>query len=129
MDLAEYQPYNPNVHSLTTGSLPDNGSNDLYPFLAGSPTNRDPALINTILVGRGLTPVNDFEKTFARKLDPQNIFLIHRLVSSPSASNYSQMMYSLLLINIPIMVKFTRSVNFRRMSLPIQHRVYKKHYF
>ncbi len=74
MDLAEYQPYNSNVHSLTTNSLPDNGSNDLYPFLAGSPANRDPALINTILVGRGLSPVNDFEKTFARKLDPSEYF-------------------------------------------------------
>ncbi len=70
MDLAESDPYNSNVHSLTSSQLPENGNNDLYPFLAGSETNRNPALINTILLQRGLTPVNDFEKTFARQLSP-----------------------------------------------------------
>ncbi len=75
MDLAESSPYNPNVHSLTTNPLPENGSNDLYPFLASDATNnRNPALINNILVSKGLTPVNDFEKTFARKLDPSEYF-------------------------------------------------------
>ncbi len=33
MDLGENSPYNPNVHSLTTDSLPQNGANDLYSFL------------------------------------------------------------------------------------------------
>ncbi|CAN5749178.1 cell surface protein SprA [soil metagenome] len=69
MDLGENDPYNDNINSLTTGTLPSNGSNDLYSFLAGSDANRNPALINTILLGKGLTPVNDFEKTFARKLE------------------------------------------------------------
>jgi cell surface protein SprA len=75
MDLAENQPYNPNVHSLTTDTKPSNGSNDLYSFLTSNgDANRNPALINTILLGHGLTPVNDFEKTFARKLDPSEYY-------------------------------------------------------
>lgn len=67
-DLAEVTPSNPNVHPTTTRALPDNGSNDLYSFLAGSPANRNPSLINSLLQAHGLTPVNDYEKTFARKL-------------------------------------------------------------
>lgn len=75
MDLGENSPYNPNIHSLTSSTLPQNGANDLYSFLAGDPeTNRNPALINTILLNKGLTPVNDFEKTFARKLDPTEYY-------------------------------------------------------
>ena len=74
MDLGEYQPYNTNIHALTSSDLPQNGSNDLYPFLAGEDINRNPAMINTILLGKGLTPVNDFEKTFARKLDPSEYY-------------------------------------------------------
>ncbi|MEP6845249.1 MAG: cell surface protein SprA, partial [Panacibacter sp.] len=74
MDLGENSPYNSNINSLSTGTLPSNGSNDLYSFLAGSDANRNPALINTLLLGKGLTPVNDFEKTFARKLDPTEYY-------------------------------------------------------
>ncbi|NNV55617.1 cell surface protein SprA [Panacibacter sp. KCS-6] len=74
-DLAEPQPYNPIVHSLTSNTLPQNGGNDLYSFLAGDATNnRNPALINSILLAKGLSPVNDFEKTFARKLDPSEYY-------------------------------------------------------
>lgn len=69
MDLGENAPYNPNIISLTSNTLPENNSNDLYSFLTGSEANRDPALINTLLTAKGLQPVNDFEKTFARKLD------------------------------------------------------------
>ncbi|HRI21942.1 MAG TPA: cell surface protein SprA, partial [Panacibacter sp.] len=74
MDLGENEPYNSNIHSLTGSDLPQNGSNDLYPFLAGDDLNRNPAMINTILLGKGLTPVNDFEKTFARKLEPSEYY-------------------------------------------------------
>ncbi len=77
MDLAESSPYNSNVHSLTNNQpnlLPENGNNDLYPFLADNDLNRNPAMINTILLQRGLTPVNDFEKTFARLLQPSEYY-------------------------------------------------------
>ena len=71
MDLGEPQPYNPNIHSLNATSqlLPQNGANDLYPFLAGDPNNRNPALVNTLLLAHGLNAVDDYEKTYARKLD------------------------------------------------------------
>ena len=68
MDLGESQPHNPNVHSQSGSALPFNGANDLYSSLAGNISNRDPSLVNNLLVGKGLTPVNDFEKIYARKL-------------------------------------------------------------
>jgi cell surface protein SprA len=68
MDLGENQPYNPVNSSLTSSTLPANGANNLYSFLTGDPNNRNPSQINSRLIARGLTPVNDFEKTFARKL-------------------------------------------------------------
>lgn len=70
-DLAESQPFNPAVHSLTGNPLPDNGSNDLYSSLTA---NRDPATVVTTLQNRGLTAVNDFEKTFARKLSSNEYY-------------------------------------------------------
>jgi cell surface protein SprA len=69
MDLGERNPYNPNLTSTTSSDLPENNSNDLYSFLTNNPSGRDPALINSILTAKGLEPVNDYEKTFARKLD------------------------------------------------------------
>jgi cell surface protein SprA len=74
MDLAESQPYNPNVHSLTTNPLPANGSNDLYASLVGNPSSRNPSVINSLLISKGLKPVDDFEKTFARKLNPSEYY-------------------------------------------------------
>lgn len=68
MDLGENQPYNANVHSLTGSIYPFNGANDLYSSLAGNTSNRDPSVINSNLLTKGLNPVNDYEKTFARKL-------------------------------------------------------------
>lgn len=75
MDLAEDTPYNSNVHAtLTANNLPDNGSNDLYRYLAGNKTNRDPTFVNTLLLQRGLNPVDDYEKTYAKKLDPSEYY-------------------------------------------------------
>jgi len=75
MDLAENAPYNPNIHAaLNNSNLPDNGSNDIYNFLAGGKANRDPTFVNTVLLQRGLNPVDDYEKTFARKLDPSEYY-------------------------------------------------------
>lgn len=68
MDLAEQRPHNPSITSLTGNTLPFNGANTLYNSLAGDPNSRNPAMINGILLSRGLNPVEDFEKTFARKL-------------------------------------------------------------
>ena len=74
MDLGENAPYNPNVHSLTSDSLPQNGANDLYSSIASSQAYREPSSINTLLVAKGLKPVEDFEKTFARQLSPSEYY-------------------------------------------------------
>ena len=74
MDLAENKPYNPNNHSITNDPYPQNGANDLYSFLASRPNNRNPSIVNGELIARGLKPVEDFEKTFARKLDPSEYY-------------------------------------------------------
>ena len=76
MDLGENKPYNPTIIPLVnTNTLPDNGANTLYSFLAGNPNNRNPALVNSLMIAKGLTPVNDFEITYARKLDSTEYYL------------------------------------------------------
>lgn len=70
MDLAEPRPYNPSVQSLTANPLPFNGANNLYASLAANSNARNPSFINSLLLSKGLRPVDDYEKTFARKLSP-----------------------------------------------------------
>lgn len=66
MDLGEAKPF----HSFTvTGTLPDNNTNSEYASIISNPSSRNSTLINNQLLGMGLNPVQDFEKTFARKLD------------------------------------------------------------
>jgi cell surface protein SprA len=48
---------------------PTNGSNPLYSTIISNSSNRNPSLVYNNLLGLGLQPVQDFEKTFARKLD------------------------------------------------------------
>ena len=77
MDLGEGTPYNPNNNpSNGPGSLPHNGANGLYSKLLQQSDIRNPVLINTTLRGPafGLKPVEDYEKTFARKLNPNEYF-------------------------------------------------------
>lgn len=49
--------------------IPSNVSNPLYASIISNPANRSSSLVFNNLVGLGLAPVQDFEKTFARKLD------------------------------------------------------------
>jgi cell surface protein SprA len=49
--------------------IPTNGSNPLYSAIISNASNRDPARVYNNLITQGLQPVQDFEKTFARKLD------------------------------------------------------------
>lgn len=70
MDLGENAPFNPNINPLPVGLLPQNGSNDLYSKITSNPNYRSPSVVNSLLLSQGLTPVNDYEKTFARKLTP-----------------------------------------------------------
>ncbi len=50
-------------------SIPSNGVNPLYANIISNPGNRNSSQIFNNLVALGLQPVQDFEKTFARKLD------------------------------------------------------------
>ncbi|HSN08550.1 MAG TPA: cell surface protein SprA, partial [Hanamia sp.] len=62
MDLGENHPY----HNFTvTGALPDNNTNSEYSSIISNPGSRNSTLINNQLIGMGLSPVQDFEKTFA----------------------------------------------------------------
>ncbi|MEJ7586233.1 MAG: cell surface protein SprA [Ferruginibacter sp.] len=67
MDLGERNPFLPSI--IVTGNLPDNNTNDLYARIVGNQSNRNSALVVSNMQSLGLTPVQDFEKTFARKLD------------------------------------------------------------
>ncbi len=72
MDLAERNPYlpPPAVNPLSTLPIPTNGTNDLYRKVVSLPDARNPSTIYQSLTSvLGLSPVQDFEKTFARKLD------------------------------------------------------------
>ncbi len=73
MDLGEGNPYigppgDPNA-------LPSNGANPLYANLISNPNYRSSSQVQSVLTGTfGLTPVQDFEKTFARKLQPTDYY-------------------------------------------------------
>lgn len=73
MDLGESRPYSP----LLTGGgnpLPQNGANNLYSMLVSNPAYRNSSQVQSALTTSGLTPVQDFEKTFARKLQPTEYY-------------------------------------------------------
>ena len=72
MDLGEGNPFhgppgNPNA-------LPDNSVNSIYSNLLSNPNARNSTLVQSVLTGQGFTAVQDFEKTFARKLDPRDYY-------------------------------------------------------
>ncbi len=71
MDLGENIPYRSDVISQLSSfaGVPSNDANSLYGTLKNNPDNRNPSLIFNNLQNLNLTPVQDFEKTFARKLD------------------------------------------------------------
>lgn len=48
---------------------PNNGINPIYSTIISTPGSRNPSTVFTTLTGLGLQPVQDFEKTFAHKLD------------------------------------------------------------
>lgn len=70
-DLGESKPANAAIQSLSSSNYPFNGANSLYAPLNA---NRDPSAVTNFLLGKGLTAVNDFEKTFARKLNANEYF-------------------------------------------------------
>lgn len=67
MDLGEANPYHTGF--TATGTLPANKTNNEYSTILNNPNSRNGSLVTSILTNMGLSPVQDFEKTFARKLD------------------------------------------------------------
>ncbi len=71
MDLGERNPYlkADTINVLTTKPEPTNTTNDLLTKIRNLPDARNSATIYSNLLSLRLKPVQDFEKTFARKLD------------------------------------------------------------
>ncbi len=74
MDLGEGQPYGPWGGTGNPNSLPNNGNNSLYSLLAGPSGTRNSTTIQSFMTSQGLVPVQDFEKTFARKLQSTDYY-------------------------------------------------------
>jgi cell surface protein SprA len=77
MDLAEANPFNANVTpnpARPPYNLPANESNNLYSNIINDPASRNSSFVVSRLNALGLTPVQDFEKTFARKLTPSDYY-------------------------------------------------------
>lgn len=76
MDLGERDTYlqPPFINSLpgNTINLPFNEANDLYSKIISDPNARRSSFVTSRLAALGLTSVQDFEKTFARKLNPND---------------------------------------------------------
>ncbi|MCU0395278.1 MAG: cell surface protein SprA, partial [Chitinophagaceae bacterium] len=89
MDLGERYPYNNNIPFLPGDSLPQNGANGLY-GLINNDAYRDPNNVNTLLQGLGLRPVQDFEKTFARKLVEGTDYIFNRQAGFISINQFLQ---------------------------------------
>jgi cell surface protein SprA len=73
MDLGENAPYNP-AWGGNADPKPFNDANTLYRTLLSDPNNRNSALVQSRLTGLGLAPVQEFEKTFARKLQASEYY-------------------------------------------------------
>ena len=72
MDLGEGEPYGP--WNGPGNVPPDNKVNTLYSTILAAPGARSSSAVTSILSGAGLQPVQDFEKTFARKLLPTDYY-------------------------------------------------------
>ncbi|MFT3746800.1 MAG: cell surface protein SprA [Agriterribacter sp.] len=69
MDMGEPVPYGPWGGTGNARDLPRNDANSLYRQIISNSSNRSPSLVVGNLTGMGLRQVQDFEKTFAHKLD------------------------------------------------------------
>ncbi|HMU45751.1 MAG TPA: cell surface protein SprA [Chitinophagaceae bacterium] len=74
MDLGENNPYRNTIITGSSDPLPKNQANTLYGTLTSDPDYRNSSLVQSKLTTFGLLPVQDFEKTFARKLSPSDYY-------------------------------------------------------
>ncbi|MCA0383585.1 MAG: cell surface protein SprA [Bacteroidetes bacterium] len=89
MDLGERFPFNQNIPPLPGDSLPSNGANGLYGII-NNENFRNPANTTNLLMQRGLKPVQDFEKTFARKLIEGTDYIFNRQAGFISINQFLQ---------------------------------------
>jgi cell surface protein SprA len=86
-DLGEKNPFSPVVTSTSNQTIPTNTANNLLTQIKALPDYRNSASIYTKLKDQlMLSPVQDFEKTFARKLD-YNSFTFNRQLGTISLSS------------------------------------------
>jgi cell surface protein SprA len=86
-DLGEKNPYSPQVTATTTQAIPTNTANNLLTQIKALPDYRNSASVYTKLKDQlNLKPVQDFEKTFARKLD-FNSYTFNRQLGTISLSS------------------------------------------
>ncbi len=74
MDLGEREPYQSSILTGSGNELPRNGANNLYSIITADPNYRNSTLVQNQLSALGLSAVQDFEKTFARKLQPSDYY-------------------------------------------------------
>jgi cell surface protein SprA len=76
MDLGERNPFSTSPAVLPGAGIdvPNNDANNLYTTLKSSDNFRNSSLAQSTLTAAGLAPVQDFEKTFARKLSPSDYY-------------------------------------------------------
>jgi cell surface protein SprA len=74
MDLAESQPNNTTLTPTPGANLPENNANSLYGKISIDPFMRDASIVTSRLSSLGLVAVQDYERTFARKLRPDEYY-------------------------------------------------------
>lgn len=74
MDLGERNPFRSDILTGAGDVLPRNDANNLYSTITTNPNYRNSSLVQAQLTALGLLTVQDFEKTFARKLQPSDYF-------------------------------------------------------
>ncbi|MEP6700273.1 MAG: cell surface protein SprA, partial [Bacteroidota bacterium] len=79
MDLGERNPYRTPLLTGTGDVLPRNDANNLYSIITSNPNYRNSSLVQGQLTALGLLPVQDFEKTFARKLLSSDYYFNDRI--------------------------------------------------
>ena len=79
-DIGETNPYNPNIHSTSQSTYPDNGSNDLMQQLDTAQVRDINKASNYLISTKGYTPGIDFEKVeSSRKLNSSEFMYNNRL--------------------------------------------------
>lgn len=89
MDLGERNPYNNAIPRFPGDNLPGNGANGLYGII-NNDNFRNPSNVTTLLQQRGLRPVQDFERTFARKLNEGTDYSFNRQIGFISINQFLQ---------------------------------------